>query len=626
MIAVAPPAGPSHGMTVDEGDSSPHGGGAPTYGGQGGGIGFEFALRPEQSPASAGTFVEADIDRLIEHLHRHSHDPDAVRRASVAIESAVETSLWRSARRSGSRLPMLHAELLGHATALFIGGRLKSLGKGVHQWLVILSSPQRIWSAVRAAWNGDDVADQVRADAEWHSVDEIAVFQRHIRTPLVRVGKGVPADEDDWSASLPLFAVTQRYLAGTGPFDDSRFHPACDMADEDQPVQSFVVVGAKSEIAAQVTGFPPLGFKEEMQSLCVAVDSVLEASDSGRAERVARIRQIVMPALKTSGPGMASRFWKPVVVVAAALVAAALLFAIAAVQHLRWEGVVSQLQAEPGIEVLAHSAAWGHRKAHILRDPLARPVGPLMREMGVNPGSVSITEHAFLSADPSITAVRQSLQPAASPGTGVATTARRPADSDGKPALSEQISQQVLRDVRLDLLRSTLALPPDLEMALSGGELIARGALAEPAYTGLATAPTKLAWLKKTDLSEVRDVTAENISELQESLEKTHVEFVPASTILPEASKLRLESIASELRLLVDEAKQKRTSVLVRFCAAHPLVEASSAAMRAEIIRRELIRLGTPEARFDQSSMLFEASGPNVVSLQINLQPSSPAP
>lgn len=626
MIAVAPPAGPLDGMTADDGGPPPHGGGAAFLSGQGGGIGFEFAVRPERSPASAGTFTEADIDRLIEHLHRHAHDPDAVRRASGAIESAVETSLWRSARRSGSRLPMLHAELLGRATALFIAGRLKSLAISVHEWLVILSSPRRIWSAVRAAWNGDDVAEQIRAEAEWHSVDEIAVFQRHIRTPLVRVGKGVPADEDDWSASHPLFAVTQRYLSGTGPFDDCSHDPACDMADEDQPVQSLVVVGAKSEIAAQVTGFPPLGFKEELQSLCAAVDSVLEESGSGRAERVARVKQIVMPALKTSDPGVARRFWNPVVVVAAALIVAALLFANAAVEHLRWEGVVSQLQAEPGIEVLAHSAAWGHPKAHLLRDPLARPVGPLLREMGVNPGSVSITEHAFVSADPRIAAARQGLQPAASPGADTAIAARKPTESHAGPALSAQISQQVLCDVRLDLLRSTLALPPDLEMTLSRGELIAKGALAEPAYTGLATAPKKLAWLKKTDLSQVRDVTAENISELQESLEKTHVEFVPASTILPEASKLRLESISSELRLLVDEARQKRTAVTVRFCAAHPLVDASSAAMRAEIIRRELIRFGVPEAWFDRSSMFLDAPGPNAVSFKINLEPPSSEP
>lgn len=593
-----------------------------------GGLGFDFALKKNQPKRV--TTPEANLDRLIEQLQNHAQNPEAIRQAAGALRNTVETSLWQSAQRNHSRLPLIHAELLGKATGLFLAHRLCWLGGKLREWLVILSSPKRLFWAVQAAWRGEDVADQVREKAEWHRVDEIAVFQRHIQTPLLRVGSQVPADEDDWIASNPILGVTRRHLDGKDSVDCSHIS-----SEEDEvPVQSLVVVGERCEITARVTGHPPPGFREELQTLCAATDAVLVESGLSRAEWVLRIKKIVSPALTKTGPHVAERFWNPLVILAVFLTAGAAILGGAGVEHLRWQGVVSQLDLEPGIEVLSSSSTFGHRRVEILRDPLAKDVGKMLRSIGIDPSSVAVTERPFISADAEMVAMREQSQTSyARHITNETINAKaklalpsQPGATDRPPNSPADISQQVLADVRLDLLRSVLELPADLEMSLSAGQLVAKGALSEPAYSRLASAPSKMVWLKNIDLSQVRDVTAENITALQDGLEKTHVEFVPASAILPEASKLRLQSIASDMLLMAADARLKRQTVKVQFCASHPTMDASTVAIRVESIRKELVRLGAPEAWFDHSLGLLDASGPGTVSFKINLESPASAP
>lgn len=592
------------------------------------GIPFEFALRPDAPSARPATNPRADIDRLVNELQHHARDPDAVRQAAGMLRQTIETSLWQSARQTHSRLPLIHAELFGRAAALFIVERLRWLASIMREWLVMLSSPRRAWWAVQAAWNGDDVAGRVREKAAWHRVDEVAVFERQSRAPLVRMGHEVPRDEDDWIASMPIFSVLPRRPAGREGDDDR----AAEHEEDKTPVHSLVVFGERCEITARVTGHAPAGFKMELQALCAAADSVLGDQDAGRAEKVFRIKQIVSPVLKEARPRVAERIWNPLVILAVFLLAGAALLGCAGVQHLRWLGVVRQVDAEPGIEVLSHSSLWGHRELEILRDPLAADVGVVLQRLGVDPASIAVTERSFISADAPLSAAREHRESDLTRQLTHETMDARSRQSSASTRLDDKttvaapvtaLRRQILDDVRLDVLRSTLELPGELEMSLDDGHLTARGALSEPAYTRLARASERLVWLKWLDLSQVRDVTAENLVGLREGLEKMQIEFVPASSVLPEASKARLQSVASEMSLLAGDAGLKAQSVKVQFLAGHPDMEESTVAMRVEIIRRELVSRGVPAACFDASLGVLDAPAPNTVAFRIHLQ--SPA-
>ena len=133
------------------------------------GTGLELVVKPGEG-TSKKAFSEPRLDHLIEELHRHSHDPDALRCAAGAMRRTVETSLWQSAHGTGSRLPEIHAGLLGPAAEIFATEKLLRLSWTFKQWLVLLSSPQRILWAVHAAWKGEAVIAYVSERASWHSV------------------------------------------------------------------------------------------------------------------------------------------------------------------------------------------------------------------------------------------------------------------------------------------------------------------------------------------------------------------------------------------------------------------------------------------------------------------------
>ncbi len=590
-------------------------------------VGFHFALetRPPPLPPSAS---REDLDRLIHQVHLHCRDPDATAQAADAMRHTIENALWRGAQRGNGRLHAIHAHLLGPATGLFVADRLRSLACKVREWLILVSSPRRILWAVTAAWQGEDITAFVRQRASWHSIDEIAVYQRDHETPLVRVGRSVPDDEDDWLASSPLFCVSKRHLAETAPPDPLRAGPDT----PEMPMHTMTVVGERSEISARVTGHAPSGFKLALQSMCKSADEILGDRQAGRAEWVFRLKQLVTPALKTSGPHVAEHFWNPLVILTVFLTAGAALLGSAGVGHLRWQGIVAQLDAEPGIEVISHSAAWGHRRIEILRDPQARKIPDLLLQMGCDAAAIAIRERSFISADDAIVAARLRSQPSSAQGLNVgARESQKPSTPASSPAtnavaLEATARDQLLTDMRLDLLRSVLDLPREVGLSLSDGILTARGMLGEPAYGGLVRAPRRLAWIKKTDLSQLRDLTGENISALQKGLEKTKIEFVPASAILPEASKLRLQSIASEMVLLAGDARLKQMTVNVQFCATHPAMDRDTIENRVSLIRRDLERQGVPSAWFQPAADLLDAPTPHVVALRLNLESPPPEP
>lgn len=576
---------------------------------------FGFALRPGGRSPAGGVGEEMELDRLVEGLHRHSHDAEALRRASGAIRHTVETSLLQSLQSGNSRLPLILSEAAGAAGGLFLAGQLHRFVKGLREWFVILSSPRRWLWAIKAVWDGDEIAERVSERAAWHSVDQVAVFERECRAPLVRVGVGTATDEEDWLASNPVFAVTERHLSGDQAPEEAQALPS---AHEGPWAHTMVVVGERAEIEARITGHPPPQLKCDLQSLCRAADEILADPETGRAGRVLRLKQLITPALKKNEPDAARHFWRPAVILGVFLAAGALLMAAAGVEHLRWESMVKQVDAEPGIEVISHSAAWGRRQIDLLRDPQARQVSVVLLEQGLGPASVSVHERSFVSPETALSGVRkqeESLDPPVS----------RENQSGASPKSGEWRGA-VVDEMRLDLLRSLLDLPDGIELKLTSGDLSVRGSLAEPAYSRLADSPKRFSWIKKLHLEQVRDVTTETIAGFVRELEDVKVEFLLASAVLPEASKLRLRSIATQMKQLAGQVRLKQQKVRLQFCAAHPGLEDGIVALRTEAVRRDLVRMEVPEAWFDMGAGALDATGPQTVSLRIHIESQATAP
>jgi hypothetical protein len=368
-----------------------------------------------------------------------------------------------------------------------------------------------------------------------------------------------------------------------------------------------------------------------LQALSEAADVIVADTALSRAEWVSRLKELVTPALKKTGPHIAEKFWNPLVILAVVLMAGAALLSSAGVQHLKWEGVVKQLDSEPGIEVISHSLAWGHRELELFRDPLARPVRDLLRQMGCNPAGVTIRELSYVSAEEPLKAARQQTDASYTRHITARTMEAReqlatPPKSEAKTAISAEIHDRALANVRLDMFRSALELPDDLDLSLAGGVLTAHGVLSEPAFSRLAAASGTYPWIKKINLEQVRDLTAENITELQKGLEKTQIEFVPTSAILPEASKLRLQSIASEMGLLAGDASVKRMTVRVQFCVKDPEIDGVTVGNRVDAVRKVLERQGVPAAWFTPAMSLLPAPAPHAIAFRIHLEPPATEP
>lgn len=581
---------------------------------------------------------EADLDGIVDYLRRNAHDPEAVRRVAGALRHTVETSLWQSIRHEGGTLPLIHAEVFGKATGLYLEKRLRSLVHTARRWLVMLSSPRRFLWAVQAAWRGDDLAEFVQTRDEWHTVDEIVIFGRDPKIPLVRVGDPEGPPRDDFLSANPLFGVVTRYLSRDSGHEDDL--PAAETAIASQ---SMVVVGALCETTARVTGHPPANFRADLQRMCDAADAVLADKEIGKSELAFRLKQLATPLLRKRGPFIAEQFWNPITLLAVCLTTAAAVLGSAGVEHLRWEKMVKELDMEPGIEVIAHSSAWGHREIEMLRDPLARAPAEVMLDLGWNPASVSIRERPFVSAEEPLFAARQQSQLGfakqitdetreshedmrkLADQTSAALAKVRGNDAES-PATPAAIREQVLSSVRVDLVRSLMNMPPELELSLRDDILVAKGTLTEPAFTRLANARKFLAWLKGVDLDGVHDLTGENIAKLAADLEKVRVDFVPVSAILPEASKLRLQSVASDLNLLASELRLKRETTRVRFCAVHPTVDATMTAQRIETVRQEIERQNVPAEWFETDGQFLDAPGPHSIAFKIVIEPNPSEP
>ena len=379
----------------------------------------------------------------------------------------------------------------------------------------------------------------------------------------------------------------------------------------------FEIISAECRLLARIRGTPPDSFREQLQALCDQADVVLTKPFLSEPEIHRRMEELVLPFLPPPAQPPNPRFWTLLNVSLMLFLAGVALLTAAGVQHYRWQQRVAQIDASPGIEVIAQSNRWGRFRLDVLRDPLSPPLVTVLQSLGMEPHELDLRERPFVSGEPLFVAKRAMPQ---------SRSEATPGENAPSQEVSDKIANQARNESRLDMVRALMELPPDLKLTLLENQLTAVGTLTEPSYTRLLQAPRRISWLRSVDLSQVRDLTGENIVKLKEGIEKTPIEFIPSASILPEASKMRLQTLGSELKLLADELQLKRQSVRLQVQANHPHIDPLTLSRRLETLIRDLSRLGMPSEWYEASSGLLDSPGPNSITLRLTLLPSESEP
>ena len=462
-----------------------------------------------------------------------------------------------------------------------------------------LNLARDLWSTWRTNQNPGGSSQKMAR----FNLEEIKIFRRSIDTCLFRWPQGAA---ENTSASSPNNA-TPPYLS----------RPARLLHPELTNAHRFEIIGAECRLLARIRGTPPDTFREQLQALCDEADVILTRPFLSEPEIHRRLEELVLPLLPPPEPSPSPRFWTLLNVSLMLFLAGVALLTAAGVQHYRWQQRVAQIDASPGIEVIAQSNRWGRFRLDVLRDPLSPPLVTVLQSLGMEPHDLDLRERPFVSGEPLFVAKRAMPQSdnAATPGENATTH-----------EVSSQIANQARNEARLDMVRALMELPPDLKLTLREDQLTAVGTLTEPSYTKLLQAPRRISWLRSVDLSQVRDLTGENIVNLKEGIEKTPIEFIPSASILPEASKLRLQSLGSELKLLAEEVQLKKQGVRLQVQANHTDIDPLTLSRRLETLIRDLSRLGMPSGWYEASSGLLDSPGPNTITLRLTLLPTELEP
>jgi hypothetical protein len=467
----------------------------------------------------------------------------------------------------------------------------------------LVNSPRRILWAIQAGWKGESVRSYIRARLGWHVVTEVALTRTENGEPILRV-----------TTPLELTDLNQLETKHNSSSTDSFYDPlfGIDPVEESDPRQSFKVIGSLCTVTAELSGELPPYFRERLQNLCDDANATLMDPLLGDEERMNQLKNLALAAQTQNITRPQNSGWSVLTLFGLFFLAAAMLLGATGVQHYHWQQAVRKIDEVVGIEVISHTTRWGRRQIEVLRDPLADPMSTILKAVGLDVDGVDVKERPFVSGEPMLVASRAKMNPSQ-------PLLSNPPEQE--PSLVD--SAEIVSSMRLDMVRALIELPPDLELTLSEGRLSARGTLSEPTFGKLARAQSRIPWIKSVDVSQVRNLTEENITSLKNGLEKTQIEFLPASSLLPDASKLRIQTVGSELMMLAEETKLKKQSVRLQFYASHPDVDPSLLMRRVETLVQALQREGMPITWFDPGSGVLEAKSPHSVSLRIQILSSS---
>lgn len=468
----------------------------------------------------------------------------------------------------------------------------------------LLNSPRRVLWAVQAGWKGETVRSYIRARLGWHLVTEVALLRTDTGEPILRVTSSLELsvlNQLEPNRNANPGALFDESSIGMGPIDDV------------DPRQSFKVIGSVCTVTAELSGVLPPYFRERLQNLCDDANATLTDPLLGDEERMSRLKNLALAAQTQNFDQQQNSGWSMLTLGGLFFLAAAMLLGATGFQYFQWQESVRKIDEAEGVEVISHTTRWGRRQIEVLRDPLADPMASIVKAAGLDVNAVDIKERPFVSGEPLFIASRAKMNPSPTP-----------TPTPVEPSVVS--NTEIVSSMRLDMVRAFIELPPDLELTLNEGKLSARGTLSEPTFSKLAQAQSRIPWIKSVDVSQVRNLTEENINALKKGLEKTSIEFLPGSFLLPDATKLRLQSVGSELRMLAEETKLKKQSVSLQFYASHPDVELSLQNRRVETLALALRREGMPIIWFDPGSGILDAKSPHAATLRIQILPPSTPP
>lgn len=366
--------------------------------------------------------------RRIEHLQQRLDDPQISARElrrvlpralrvrpgeadlAQALEAPVAAALAEAVRRDPRPLSDALFPVMGPAIRRAIAAALRGMVQTLNQ-VIERSLTYRGWLWRLEAWRtGRPVAEVALLRSLVYRVEQVFLIHRETGLLLQHAAldekTGLPMGSGQLSAapsgsaqpaapSMDHRQVVSGMLTAIQDFVQDSFR-----AGEGQPLSNLQVGelsvwiehGPHALLAAVVRGTPPAALRVTLQQTLEEVQAEHGAAlcrfsgDAGPLSTTAPLLEACLSARyhepRRGGPA------GPLLLLLLVLVPGVLLWLgyRTAAEDARWERCVARLRAEPGVVVTGASTSARQRSVSGLRDPLARPIEPVLAEAGCPAG------------------------------------------------------------------------------------------------------------------------------------------------------------------------------------------------------------------------------------------------
>jgi len=333
---------------------------------------LDIAMRREQEAKlarkrSRGAVLEAILTEGPPTLQKAvMTSPEVAQQWTNALEEPVQRAVAKAFHEQPQRMAAVVAPALSEAFRMESQRARRQWTLGVGRFLSGLTHA-RVWRwVVEALWEGDSVVDYVERQAGSWEVVELFLHDPSGHRLLCTVRK---------------------------PGVDSIFKPQAEAPSEGntQDGVHYSFVGSRCRLAARVMGTVTPAVKQQLQALCVELDTLLEDTCLDTEERAQLLPLRMRTGLYSEGPLTVQHAGRrTVATVSVMLVSMIAVFLWAGNQEYRWQIFMDVLSREPGIQVTHFERGWGRTSVEGIRSPEARDPEALATSLGLDAGTLGI--------------------------------------------------------------------------------------------------------------------------------------------------------------------------------------------------------------------------------------------
>jgi OOP family OmpA-OmpF porin len=341
-------------------------------------------------------------------LLEHAADPRFTHALTPSVERAITASVRKNPAPLADALFPVMGPAIRKAVMAALTGVLETLNRTVEHSL----SWRSIGWRLEALRTGESFAEVMLRHTVLYRVEQVFLIERRGGLLLQHVTDGSTEAADADMVSGMLTAIRH--------FAQDSFR----VADADSleslkvgELSVWIEQGPHALIAAVLRGTAGPPYRVTLQAALERIH--LEFADEldafkGDASAFDGARPVLETCLRTEYQAHAKRGRRPIVVAAAAVAIALLIwggFALRA--RSRWQHYLAAVEAEPGIVVLSSGRSGGRYVVSGLRDPLARDPASLLAASALDPADVDARWEPYYAASPGIALIRarQTLQP-----------------------------------------------------------------------------------------------------------------------------------------------------------------------------------------------------------------------